>query len=192
MDLEQILAIMVGVALSATCGFRVFVPLLVMSISAHTGHLPEGVGFEWIGSTPALILLGTATLLEVGAYYIPWLDNLMDTVATPAAVVAGTVITASVIGDVSPMLKWAMALIAGGGAAGGVQGTTVLLRGASTATTGGIGNPVVSTAELGAAGVGAVVALFFPILVIIALVIGLIVAIRLIKKWRNRGRLQSG
>src|SRR5438876_5727222 len=136
--METLLSICVGIGLSAACGFRVFVPLLVMSIAALSGHLTLAHGFEWIGSYPALVAFSVATCLEIAGYYVPWVDHLLDSVSTPAAVVAGTVITASMVTDVSPFLKWSLAAIAGGGAAGLIQGTTVLARGASTVGTGGL------------------------------------------------------
>lgn len=168
--MQELLGLMIGIGLSATCGFRVFVPLLGMGIACHAGHLTLAPGFVWIGSWPALIAFGVATLLEIGAYYVPWLDNLLDSVASPAAVVAGTIVTASMVGDMSPFLRWALAVVAGGGVAGAVQAGTVLLRGASTATTGGAGNPVVSTAELGASVIGTLLALLVPVLALVLLV----------------------
>src|SRR6266511_2330552 len=134
--METILSLLVGIGLSAACGFRVFVPMLVVSIAAHAGHLKLAQSFSWMGSDPALIAFAVATGLEVLAYYVPWLDNLLDTAASPAAVIAGTIVTASLVTDLSPLLKWTLAVIAGGGAAGLVQGTTVVTRAASTATTG--------------------------------------------------------
>src|SRR5437764_9696014 len=124
--METLLSICVGIGLSAACGFRVFVPLVIMSVAALTGHLTLARGFEWIGSYPALVAFAVATCLEIAGYYIPWVDHLLDTVATPAAIIAGTLVSASLVADVSPLLRWALAIIAGGGAAGMVQATTVL------------------------------------------------------------------
>src|SRR6266404_582426 len=98
--METLLSICVGIGLSAACGFRVFVPLLVMSIAALSGHLTLAHGFEWIGSYPALVAFAVATCLEIAGYYIPWVDNLLDTIATPAAIIAGTIITAAMVTDV--------------------------------------------------------------------------------------------
>ncbi len=145
-----IFGVMIGIGLSAACGFRVFVPLLVVSIAGRTGQLSVAQGWEWMTSVPAIIAFSTATVLEITAYYIPWVDNFLDAVAGPAAVVAGTIVTASFIGDMSPMLKWGLAAVAGGGAAGVVQAATTAVRATSTATTGGAGNSVVSTVEAGA------------------------------------------
>lgn len=171
--MENLLAICMGLGLAAACGFRVFIPLLVMSIAVHGGHMEVTKGMAWIGSTPALITLSLATALEIGGYYIPWLDNFLDTVATPAAVVAGTIVTASMVTDVSPFLRWTLAVIAGGGIAGAVQGTSVLARGVSLATTGGVGNPIVATLELGGAVFGSIAAILVPfaaLIVILAVV----------------------
>jgi hypothetical protein len=110
--------------------------------------------------------LSVATCLEIAGYYLPWVDHLLDTLATPAAIVAGTVVTASLVTDVSPFLRWTLAAIAGGGAAGLVQGATVLARGASTATTGGLANPLLATLELAGAVVTSVLAMLAPLLVV--------------------------
>ncbi len=168
--METVLSLLVGIGLSAACGFRVFVPLLIVSISAMSGHLVLAPGFEWLGSLPALSAFSVATCLEIAGYYVPWVDHLLDSVSTPAAVVAGTVITASVVTDVSPFLKWSLAAIAGGGAAGLIQGTTVLARGASTAGTGGLGNPLLATVELGGSIVTSILAIVAPVLLALLLI----------------------
>jgi len=165
--METLLSICVGIGLSAACGFRVFVPLLVMNMACLSGHLTLGHGFEWIGSYPALITFSVATCLEIAGYYIPWVDHFLDTIATPAAIIAGTVVTASLVTDMSPFLKWTLAAIAGGGTAGLVQGTTVVTRAASAVTTAGLGNPVVSTVELAGALVTSVLAVVAPIAAVV-------------------------
>jgi hypothetical protein len=175
--METILSLCLGIGLSAACGFRVFVPLLLMSVAANSGHLSLAPGFDWIGTYPALLTFSVATILEIGAYYIPWLDHLLDTLATPAAIVAGTVVTASCVADLSPFLKWTLAVIAGGGVASAVQLSTVLLRGASTVTTGGLANPIFATAELGGAVVTSLCAMVAPLattclMILVAVVLG--------------------
>jgi hypothetical protein len=167
--METVFSVCVGVGLSAACGFRVFVPLLVLSIASHTGHVPLSHGFEWLSSNPALIAFSVATALEVLGYYIPWIDHLLDTIASPAAVLAGTLITASTVGDIGPFWKWSLAIIAGGGAAGLVQGTTVATRAGSLASTGGLANPIVSTLELAGAIVTSILAIVVPVLALILL-----------------------
>jgi hypothetical protein len=147
LHMEEVLSVFVGVGLAAACGFRIFLPLLVMSIAAASGHLTLAPSFQWIGSEYALVTFSVATVLEITAYYVPWLDNLLDSIATPAAMVAGTVVTASMASGMSPYLQWTLAVIAGGGAAGLVQSATVVTRAASTATTGGLGNFLVATGE---------------------------------------------
>jgi len=176
--METLLGLAIGMGLSAACGFRVFVPLLGLSLATMTGHLNLSSGFEWIGSWPALVAFGTATIFEIGAYTIPLLDHLMDTLTTPAAVVAGTIMTASLVTDLSPFLKWTLALVAGGGVAGLVQTGSVFLRGASTAATGGFGNFLVSTGEIFGSILTTLLALILPVLglLVVILLCGFIVA----------------
>jgi hypothetical protein len=167
--LGALLSIGLGLGLSAACGFRVFVPLFAISLAALTGHLSLASSFSWIGTVPAALAFGTATVLEVLAYYIPWFDHLLDTVATPTAVVAGMVASASVLTDLPPLIKWSVALIGGGGAAGLIQGATVLLRMKSLALTGGTGNALISTVELLGATGTVLLALLVPLLCLVVM-----------------------
>ena len=162
---DTVLSVLIGLGLAAACGFRVFVPLLIMSLAsrAEVGHLVLGEHFAWIGSTPALIAFSVATVLEIAGYYIPWVDNLLDAVATPTAIVAGILVTASAMTDVSPMLKWTLAVLAGGGTTAVFQGVTAMVRHISSFTTGGLGNPVVATAEAGSSALLSVLAITLPV-----------------------------
>lgn len=184
--METLMSVMLGIGLSAACGFRVFVPLLAMSIASLSGHLTLAHGFEWVGSYPALVMFSVATCLEIAGYYIPWLDHLLDTMATPAAIVAGVMVSASLVTGMSPLLKWTLAVIAGGGAAGLVQGATVVTRGASTATTGGLGNPVVATLELAGSVIMSVLAITVPVAAVAVLVVFLTILGRFL--WRRMRR----
>ena len=175
------MSIMIGVALSATCGFRVFVPLLAVNIGtraldANGQPLIElAGGFDWLSSDIALMVFLVATLFEIGGYYIPWIDNLLDTIASPASIVAGTVITASFVTGMDPWLQWLLGVIAGGGAAGAVQAATVVARAGSTVTTGGLGNPIVASVETSGAFLGSalsIVAVKFAIVVFVLLIGG--------------------
>ncbi len=103
--METLLAICVGIGLSAASGFRIFVPMLGLSIASSAGHIELASGFEWLGSPVAVVAFSVATILEIGAYYVPWIDNLLDSITTPAAIVAGTIATGSMTGEMSPFLK---------------------------------------------------------------------------------------
>lgn len=170
MDMETILGLAVGIGLSAACGFRVFVPLLGMSLAAHTGYVTLSPGFAWLGTQEALIAFGTATVVEIAAYYIPWVDNTLDALMTPLSVVAGTLLTASLLGDLSPLFKWLLAIIAGGGVSAIVQGGTVALRAGSTSATGGLANVVVSTIELIGSIIVTILAILLPLLGLAAVI----------------------
>jgi hypothetical protein len=185
------LSIVLGVALAAATGFRVFLPMLVVSGAAYTGHLQLDDSFAWLGTQSALIMLSVAALVEVLAYYIPVVDNLLDVVATPAAFIAGTIVSAAVMIDAPPMVKWTAAVIAGGGVAGLTQGVTGILRAHSTVLTGGLGNAVFSTAELGGAVLISFLALAAPVAAIALVLLFLLVAIRLVRRLL-RGAKSSG
>jgi hypothetical protein len=180
--METALGIFIGISLSAAAGFRVFVPLLVMSITANTGNLTLSEGFEWIGSTPALLAFSAATIVEVLAYYIPFVDNLLDTIATPAAVVAGVVLTASTVTGVSPFLAWSLAIIAGGGVAATVQTASGALRLTTTAATGGAGNFAVSTGELAGASILSILGVLVPVAGVLIVGLALLFVVILYKK----------
>lgn len=145
--MEFFLSLCLGIGLAACSGFRVFVPLLLSSIAIHFGWVTVATGFEWMGTWTAITLLGTATVLEIGGYYIPWVDNLLDTIALPTAFAAGTLLTTSFIEINNPMLQWGLGLMIGGGTAGFIQAGTSMVRLASTKLSGGVANPVVATVE---------------------------------------------
>jgi hypothetical protein len=177
---QMIMAVVMGLALAAAAGFRVFVPLLALSLASKAGIIGLDPGMTWIASTPAVICLSVATVAEIVAYKVPWVDNALDTVATPSAVIAGSVIAASqfgFIGDQGQLLKWGAAIIAGGGLAGLIQVGTVALRAASLGFTGGLGNPVIGLAESGAAITVSLLAVFAAIIagvMVLALVLAMV------------------
>jgi hypothetical protein len=193
--MDTLLSVFLGIGLSAATGFRVFVPLLVMSIAALSGNLTLAPEFAWIGTVPALIVFAGATLIEIGGYLIPWLDNLLDAIATPTAVVAGVIVTASVITDMSPLLRWGLAIIAGGGAAAIVQSSTVLTRAASTGKTGGCANPAVAVVEAVGSALLSILAILVPLVAGISalVIVGVLffVSRKIIERIRRRLRTRN-
>ena len=176
------LPVVLGIALAAATGFRVFLPMLIVSAAAYTGYLPLDNSFTWLGTRSALAMLSVAAVAEILAYYIPVIDNLLDSLATPAAFIAGTIVSAAVMTDVPPMVKWTAAVIAGGGIAGITQGATALIRAHSTVLTGGLGNSVIATAELGGALLISFLALAVPAAAIALVILFLWFAIRLLHR----------
>lgn len=193
--MEIILALCLGVTLSAASGFRLFLPPLALSLATLYGDLELSSGFEWVGTYPTAIALGIATVVEILAYYIPVVDNLLDTIEIPTAVAIGTLLTAANLGDVNPLLQWGLAAIAGGGTAGIIETFTAMTRVASTGMTGGTGNFLVATAEALSSGILSILALtLLPLAV--ALVIGLLILAivklpKFIASWRRRKRKQT-
>lgn len=184
--MEPLLAICAGIALAAASGFRVFVPMLALGIAARSGAIDPSAGLEWVGSIPAITVFGVATAAEIGAYYVPWVDNALDTITTPGSVVAGSLAAAAAMGDVDPAVKWTLAIVAGGGAAAIVQGGTVLTRALSSATTGGVGNPAVSTGEAAGSIFLSVLAIVVPLLAALLVIVLFVWVFRLFFRWRRR------
>jgi hypothetical protein len=171
--MEDLLHFAIGIGLAAACGFRISVPIFIMGVAAKAGDITLSPGFDWIGSWEAVTMFGVASVIEVTAYCIPWVDHLLDIVATPASIVAGTVVTAAMVGDMSPCLRWSLAAIAGGGSAAVFQTTTVSLRGLSGVFTGGLANFVVSLMEL-------ICSVIVSLLAVIVPIIGLAFALTLV------------
>jgi len=187
MDKEIIIAVAIGVGLSASCGFRVFVPMLVASIAARAGVFPLNEGFQWLAEWPAIIAFATASAVEIVAYYIPFIDNLLDTITTPLAVGAGTLLLTSVLPVDNEFLKWATGFIFGGGSAATIQGGTALTRLASSKFTAGTGNTIVATGEHAAAFGTSVLSLFTPLMVVaIIIVLMIFIFIRFGKRLLSR------
>ncbi len=189
MEKEIITAVALGIGLSASAGFRVFIPLLVAGVAARLGFLPLAGNFEWLAGNAALIGLGVATLVEIGAYYIPFIDNLLDTVSTPMAIGAGTLLSASVLPVDNELLRWAMGFVIGGGAAATIQGGTAALRLGSSSTTGGTANFLVASGENLAAVVTPVMTLLLPLLVALFLLLFFLFLFRLIARRKKKSRI---
>jgi len=168
---ETLISIFLGIGLAASVGFRIFVPLFSLSLAAYFGIIPLNESWQWVGGTTALVTLGFATILEIFAYYIPWFDNLLDTIAVPLAAIAGTAVVVSTAVNLDPIVTWSLAIIAGGGTAAAVSSSTATTRAASTATTGGLANPVISTLEVGSATALSGLAIFAPAVAIAVVVL---------------------
>ncbi len=182
MEVNTILSIFLGIALAASVGFRIFVPFFVLSLASHFQIIPLNENWQWISSEIAMITLGIATVVEIGAYLIPWVDNILDTIAIPLAAIAGTAIMLSTVGNFDPFFTWIIAIIAGGGTATAIKSSTSTTRLASTATTAGIANPVISTVESGTSVLLSVMAIFLPVLAILFVVFVFWMIYKLYKK----------
>tara|TARA_R110002051_G_scaffold1246_1_gene6857 strand:- start:11931 stop:12500 length:570 start_codon:yes stop_codon:yes gene_type:complete len=186
MTTDTILSIFLGVGLAASVGFRVFLPLFALSLASYFGIWELNDNWQWIGSLVAVLTLGVATLLEIFAYFIPWFDNLLDSIAVPLAAIAGTAVMVSTVADLDPVITWSLAIIAGGGTATAIKGAGATGRLASTATTGGLANPVLATVETGTAVVVTAASIFAPILAAVLVVIILIIIFRIYRSLRPK------
>ena len=186
MSADLILPLALGVGLAAAVGFRVFLPLFIYGLAVHQGVLSASVGFEWASTTPALLMFAIAGTIEIIAYYVPLLDNALDAVAAPLAIVAGIGVTAAALGDAPPMLKWALAIIAGGGIAAATQGATTALRGVSTVVSAGLANHLLSTGEIiGAIGLSLAAILLPYITLVVVALLGVIIIWAFLRRWKK-------
>jgi hypothetical protein len=190
-DFDLVLSVALGIGLAAATGLRLFVPMLIVSAAAYAGYIPLSENFAWLATPAAVILLGVASIVEILAYYVPGLDNLLDTLATPAAFVAGTVVSAAVITELPPLVKWAAAIIAGGGIAGLTQSLTTVVRAKSSMMTGTVGNPAIATAELGGSLAVSLLALIAPLLTALVIIVLLWLAFRWVRRISRRQPTKS-
>ena len=186
MTTETILSIFLGIGLAASVGFRVFLPLFALSLASYFNLWELNDSWQWIGSLAAVVALGVATLVEIFAYFIPWVDNLLDSAAVPLAAIAGTAVMVSTVANLDPVVTWSLAIIDGGGTATAIKGASATTRLASTSTTGGLANPIVSTVETGTAMVVTTASIFAPIIAGVLVVIILAVIFWIYRKIRPR------
>ena len=180
--MESLISMALGIGLAAAAGFRVFVPLFALSLASYFNVWPLNEQWQWLASPFALMILAAACIAEALAYLIPWFDNLLDTLAVPLAGLAGTAVMASTMADLNPAVTWALAIIGGGGAAAVIKGVNAGGRAVSTATTGGVANPIFSIWETVSAAFMSFLAIFFPVLAVIAVII---LAFIMYKIWRS-------
>ncbi len=190
---SYILSAFIGIGLAAASGFRVFMPMFAVSLASYMHWINMPTNFEWLSGLPTLITTGIAMIVEIAAYYIPVVDNILDSFNVPLAAVAGTILFASQYTGMDTFPQWALALIAGGGTAATISSGFAGTRAASTATTGGIGNSVVATTETTGAGLLSIGAFAFPVIAgVIAIILVIIVIVMGRKLWRKFRTYNSG
>ena len=182
----------VGLGLAAACGLRVFAPLAALSLAARGGYVMLAGDFQWMASNAALLAFSIATVVEVSAYYVPWFDHLLDVIATPTAMAAGVLASASVFVEMPPLVRWSVAVVGGGAIAGVLQAATVVLRLKSTALTGGLGGPIVATGEAAGAAVVSLVAIWLPLVALVVVGVTMTAAWLVLRAMRHRRRPVGG
>ncbi|MSR29141.1 MAG: DUF4126 domain-containing protein [Phycisphaerales bacterium] len=196
-------AALVGFALSAACGMRIFAPLAIISVAAHYGWIDTGDGFAWIATTPAMLCFVVACTIEIVGMLVPIVDHVLDVAGAPVAAVAGTLVMASQLANaggvdtsgVPAWATWALAAVVGGGVAVGIHAAAGTVRVGSTAVSGGVLNPVFSIIETVGSLMVAVLAIVVPVLAVIAaiaLIAGLLVTAWIATKLLRRARRADG
>ncbi len=184
--MEILLSILIGISLSATTGFRLFIPLLVLSGCSLAGWVELSPNFAWIGTYPAFAALSVAAVLETAAYFFPYIDNLLGAAATPVKIIAGMLITASVMVEMPPMLTWTLAIILGGGSALGGSVISNTAHAGSTAATGGFANPFLSIFESVAAFILSILSIIVPVIAIAVLIILTVLVVKIYRRLRRK------
>jgi len=183
---EVLISIFLGIGLAAAVGFRVFLPLLILSLAGYYDVISLNESWQWIGSLTAVITLGVATLIEIFGYYIPWFDNILDTIALPLATLAGTAVMVATITNLDPVITWALAIIAGGGTAAAIKGNASAARLTSSTTTAGFANPILTTVETGISTLMSILSIFVPIIAFILVLVLFFIIFRFYKKLRKK------
>ena len=189
MTSETIISIFLGIGLAASVGFRVFLPLFALSLASYFDLWTLNESWQWVGSLAAVITLGVATLVEIFAYFIPWVDNVLDSISLPLTAIAGTAVMVSTVADLDPVVTWSLAIIAGGGTATAIKGASATSRLASTTTTGGVANPAISAIETGTAAVVTAASIFAPVLAAVLVIIILAFIFVIYRRLRPRPKI---
>jgi hypothetical protein len=175
-----------AIALASVCGIRAFSPILIVSILSKIGFIPLQSDFEWLSSTSALIILSIATLIEIIAYFFPWVDSVLSAISTIVTPVAGIIVSCAVLDGFDPTFRWVFAVVAGGGISEGVALIKMGIHFIVDVFTAGIAAPILSFIENIVAICSSILAFLIPILtalfLLILITIGAIIVLLLLKK----------
>jgi hypothetical protein len=177
-------AVLTGIGLAGAAGLNAYIPLMVVGVLIHTGHLTVGAPFNALGQTPILIVLAVLLAVEFFADKVPGVDSVNDVIATVIRPAAGAFLAAGSLGTLTNLPPW-VGVAAGIITAGTVHGVKATSRPVINVGTAGIGGPTVSVVEDVVALVASLLAIVAPLLLAIVVVIGVILGANV---WRNRRR----
>ncbi|MFN8093580.1 MAG: DUF4126 domain-containing protein [Vicinamibacteria bacterium] len=180
---EFLPALALAIALAASAGLRAWLPLLLAGGLARAGVLDLGPTFQFLASNKALVLFAVATVIELVGDKIPAVDHALDVLATPLRPAAGALLAASVLGTVSdPLTSIVLGTAVGAPTALVPHAAKSALRAASTATTGGLANPLLSFVEDAITLVAFALAVLVPLAVVALLGLTLYLASRWLRR----------
>lgn len=182
-----ILALLLGLGLSASTGLNTFLPLLLLAAAAkfEIAGITLGEKFEWLSSDVAIIVLIIACVAELVADKVPAVDHFLDTIGTFVRPVAGATAVASVLTDVDPMVAALVGIMMGAPTSLGFHTLKAGTRVASSAATFGCANPVISIVEDVFSLILTVISIFTPVLVPIVLGLFILVLWKVMKRIRG-------
>ena len=168
-------SIFAALGLSGAAGLNAWIPLLATALLARWGVIDLAEPYANQSSTPALIALGAALVLDFVGDKVPVVDSVLHAIGTVVHPLAGAVLFAGQTGlatDIPPVLAW----LAGAAVSGTLHGGRAAVRPASTATTAGTANPLLSAAEDLVSGALTALAIVAPAVAFV-LVLGLLGAV---------------
>lgn len=189
--IESISNVFTAFGLSTSAGLNAYIPLLIVALTARFTNLIElRPPFDWLTNSWVIAVIVVLLLIEIFADKVPLVDHANDVIQTFVRPTAGAILfaaTNNAISDLHP----ALAIVCGLLLAGGVHATKATVRPVVTATTGGLGNPVVSTVEDITALVVSIMAILVPILTFLLLILLIFLIWRRLRRWRAERAMAS-
>jgi hypothetical protein len=191
-----VLAVLLGLGLSASTGLNTFIPLLLLSGAArfNIAGVELGQKFDWLTSDIGLTVLIVASVVEIVADKIPAVDHFLDTIGTFIRPAAATIASAAVLtgAHVDPTVAAIVGFVVGTPTSLAFHTLKAGTRVASTATTFGCANPVLSVVEDVFSALFSVLAIFLPLVVPFALALAVYLLWRTWKRTRGRAATPAG
>lgn len=151
--MELLFALCLAVGLGACAGLRAFLPLFLLGLATRMQFpmmgITEAEQAFWLTSNLALVVLGILAALECMLDMVPVVDSAMDVPNFVLSPIAGGFMAFSVLGGDPGMWWFAMVIsvLIACLVSLPVHTTSTTVRVVSTATTGGVANPVLSLKE---------------------------------------------
>lgn len=182
---EFISSLLLGISLAACAGFRIFLPLSIVSLAIHSQWLTVHPTFQWLASSPVFIFLLFATFAEIAGSKRPRWNDTFAVFAAPLSALAGTILASAVLVGIPMQWRLVAGLVVGGIAACAVYRMTALVRVGSSRFTGGIANQFISKIETTMAIVSTLASIFLPTLAFVSFVIFCLISYKLMKLIKN-------
>ena len=182
----MISSLLTSAGLGIGAGINAYATLLVFGLLARwQPSMFHDQLARFFASTPVLIVVAVLYLIEFVADKIPTVDHIWDVIHTVIRPIAGALVAFAAVSNQIPRGAVIIATILAGSVALGAHATKATLRGASTLSTGGLGNPILSLIEDLFAFASAIIAILLPWLVLVVLALVTLLVVRLCRRADN-------